>query len=218
MNVSRAARILSVSICATLVAGTAVSIAATAAKSGTIHGCVGKNGALRVVKSASKCGSKEKAISWNSKGRQGPAGAPAATKLYQINLSGAAVHTVARAFLNSPATVTIAGPKTAVLVTASLDFAPASDGQIDSFFEVCVKHGSKPIQEVSEVEPNFTATADNYYAQTVTGTFAGAPAGTYKVGACTAQEENVKHGTGEATVEVMQTTGGVTIIGGTPGF
>ena len=217
MNVTRAGRILGVSICATLVAGTAVSIAATTAKSGTIHGCVGKKGALRVVKSASKCSSKEKPISWNNKGPKGPAGTPAATKLFQVNLTGGATNSGSRAFLNNPATVTIAGPKTAVLVTASLDFAPASDGHLDSFFEVCVQHGSGPIGEISEVEPNFTATSVDYFTQTVTGTFAGAPAGTYKVGACTAQETNVKHGTGEATVEVMQTTGGVTIVGGLPG-
>jgi len=214
MNATRVTRILGASICATLVAGTAVSVAVTSAKSGTIHGCVGKHGALRVVKSASKCTSKEHAISWNSKGPQGPTGAPAASKIYQLNLSGSATNSGTRTFLNTPATVPIANSKVAVLVTGSLDFAPASDGHLNSFFEVCYQKGSNPIQEVDLVEPDFTATSTDYFTQTVTGAVAGLSPGAYKIGVCTASETNANHGTGFATVEVMQTTGGVTDIGG----
>lgn len=203
-------RIIGAAIGATLATGAVVSIADAAGKSGTIHGCVGKKGALRVVKSASKCTAHEHALSWNKRGPAGPAGAPAATKIFTLDPGEAASNgSDTRAFLGTPATVTVANAKTALLVTASLDFAPASTGQIDSFFEVCYKHGSSSIHLVSYVEPNFTANTGNYFAQAVVGAVSNLPAGVYKVGVCSAAEVNVLHGHGTGTVQVMQTTSGV---------
>jgi hypothetical protein len=213
-------RVIGGAIAATLLTAAVVSVASAAAGShGTIHGCVGKQGALRVV-AGHKCGSKESALSWAArgpKGARGPAGAPAATAFYSLNPSYTAANSSdTRAFLGTPATVLISNPKTAVFVTASLDFSSVNGAQLDSFFEVCYRHGSDPIQLVSEVEPNFTAPTADYITQSVSGVVGNLATGLYTVGICSAAEVNTRHGLGTGTVEVVQTTGGVSQVGGSP--
>jgi hypothetical protein len=62
-----------------------VGAAVAAAHGGTIHGCVAKsNGALRVVKQASACGSDEKSLSFNARGPRGPQGPAGSSGTFQM--------------------------------------------------------------------------------------------------------------------------------------
>jgi collagen triple helix repeat protein len=61
-------------VLALMVAG--IAYAAIPDSSGVIHGCYStKNGALRVIDSAAKCGTGEIALNWNQKGAKGDTGA-----------------------------------------------------------------------------------------------------------------------------------------------
>lgn len=66
---------LIISAVALFVALGGIASAAIPAPDGAITGCyTKKTGALRVVKKASACSSKEAALKWNQNGREGPAG------------------------------------------------------------------------------------------------------------------------------------------------
>jgi hypothetical protein len=55
--------------------GSAYAATSFTGSDGTIRGCVGKNGALTVVKQGKKCGKGTAAIAWNQKGPAGKTGA-----------------------------------------------------------------------------------------------------------------------------------------------
>ena len=202
---------LGAAVVATFVAASAVSVAAAGSGSAAaIQGCVGKQGALRIVSSAKKCTAHEHALSWNDRGPTGPAGSPAATAVYTLTVAETPTNgSDTRTFLGKPATVGF-NAKTVAIVSASLDFASSDGAKLDSFFEVCYQGATGPINLVTYTEPNFSAPSASYFAQSVTGVVGGLAPGVYRVGVCTAAETgNVVHGHGSGWVEVAQTTAGV---------
>jgi Collagen triple helix repeat (20 copies) len=63
-------------VAALALVGAGIAYAAIPDSSGVIHGCYStKNGALRVIDSAAKCGNGEVALNWNQQGRKGATGA-----------------------------------------------------------------------------------------------------------------------------------------------
>jgi hypothetical protein len=131
---------------------------------------------------------------------------PGVVRLFNINLEGAPVHTGTHpAFVGKPVTVKFANKKTSALVTATLDYYSKNGGSIDADLAACYAKGSAAPKALTRVEPNFTAPAGSYFAQTVSGAVGNLAAGTYRVGVCTWFESgNAGHGHGTATVEVVQ--------------
>jgi hypothetical protein len=67
------------------VTASGIGFAVAASHSSTIHGCVSKaNGQLRIVSGSKHCTSRERSISWNSRGPRGRTGAPGTSGTFQM--------------------------------------------------------------------------------------------------------------------------------------
>jgi hypothetical protein len=116
-------------------------------------------------------------------------------------------------FCGNPATVAF-DYKTAVLVNGSLDLASNDGLNVHTELAVCyAQHKSSTLIVSSYVYPDFTAPADSYFAQAVTGVVGGLK-GKYDVGLCLKSESsNAKNGDFAVTTLTAETNKGVTQLG-----
>jgi hypothetical protein len=115
---------------ATVLTVSGLAVAAIRSSSGEIHSCYSKkSGALRIVKSGTKCKSSENALAWNQRGPTGPRGAKGARgpagKQGTAGASGATGATGARGTTGAKGATGPAGPTGA---TGSLLGGPGTTG------------------------------------------------------------------------------------------
>jgi hypothetical protein len=95
--------------------------------------------------------------------------------------------------------------KTAAYVVGTQDLASSDGTEIETKFGICYAPVGGPLTYVGYVYPEFAATADSYFAQTVSGVVKELPPGNYEVGLCAGEETTtVRHGTGNGTVLVAE--------------
>lgn len=122
-------------------------------------------------------------------------------------------------FCGTPDTVSFTAD-TGVFVTSTIDLASNNGSGLTAYLGVCyATHGSSALISVARVEPQFTAAANAFFAQTVSGVVGNLAAGSYDVGLCTSQEtSNVLQGLASTSVLVAETTSGVSAFSQRPGF
>jgi hypothetical protein len=147
-------------------------------------------------------------VTWN---HAGPSGVVSMT---QYAPSGASLQAAGWGFLGTPPEETFTNAKTAAEVTATVDEASADGNTILSFIGVCYEPvGGSTITNVSEVEPQFAAGADSFFAQTVSGDVGNLTPGNYDVGLCAEDQTDVLNGVASVTITMAQTATGVTYAG-----
>jgi hypothetical protein len=203
-----------------VVVGLPVAASAVIPNGNTYNACAAKkNGALRAIDTSKhqKCASTETKVSWSKAGTPGPKGATGANGANGANGPSGVVgmetfdpnggtNTGSIQFLGTPLLETF-DAKTAAHLTATVDLASDDGGNAYSFFGICYEPvgGSAPVS-VADVEPEFTAPAGSFFAQTVNGIVKGLAPGNYNIGACTQFETaNMDHGDTSGTAIIAET-------------
>ena len=192
--------IIIVSLIAAVALGTGVAVASIPGNGNIFYGCYATNGgALRLIDKAlgQHCNTTtEKAVSWSQTGPQGPSGV---TKMLQKDIA-CATNGGDEKFCGTPFTQTF-DAKTAAHVTATQDIASNNGSHLSINLEICyAPHGSSTLTAVSSVDPDFTAPANSYFAESVSGVIKGLPAGSYDIGLCNAfGTSNVLYGLSSET-------------------
>jgi hypothetical protein len=190
----------------------APAAAGKASKQTTKRGPRGPLGAVGPVGPVGEAGEEGAAGPMGPAGKEGPAGAegPAAiVSIESLALQNSSVnHEPSFGFVGQTATATF-DARTAVQVTASLDFASFDGKKIEAAFAICAEPaGGTEIFSFRTLNIDFQAPASSYFAQTVSAVVEGLNPGTYAIGACTARETmNISHGQGAATVIVAEGQG-----------
>lgn len=113
-------------------------------------------------------------------------------------------------FLSSPPEIKFTSNLTAADVTASVDEATSDGNQIDEGLGVCYEEvGSSNVVDDSSVIPQFAASADSYFVETVAGAVGDLPAGKYYVGVCAFDQNDVLNGAASVTILVTDVSSGV---------
>jgi hypothetical protein len=109
-------------------------------------------------------------------------------------------------FCGTPFTETF-DAKTAAHVTATQDIASSDGSHLSINLEICyAPHGTTTLTAVASVDPDFTAPANSYFAQTVSGVISGLTPGSYDIGLCNAfGTSNVLYGLSSQTAIVAET-------------
>ncbi|MBS1895678.1 MAG: hypothetical protein JST59_30635 [Actinobacteria bacterium] len=190
--------------------GHQASVAAgKAPKEKTKRGRRGPRGAVGQVGPVGEAGEDGAAGPMGAAGTEGPGGAEgpgAIVSIESLALQSSRVnHESTFAFVGQTATATF-DARTAVQVTASLDFASFDGKKIEAAFAICAEAaGGAGIFAFRALNVEFQAPASSYFAQAVSAVVEGLLPGTYKIGACTARETmNISHGQGAATVIVAE--------------
>jgi hypothetical protein len=177
---------------------------------GVINACyktaAASNGShsLKLENTGTACPSGFTNVTWNKQGQSG------VVSMIQYQPNGAGDSTGSWAFLGSPPEVTFTNTDTAAEVTASVDEASQDGKIISSFIGVCDELvGSSTVNNVTYVEPEFVAGADDFFAQSVSGDVGNLSAGTYYVGLCAENQSDVYNGIASVTITVAQTPSGV---------
>lgn len=193
-----------------------------AASSGGYQACANSAGKLALENSRGNCPAKFNKVKVGAQGPRGPKGATGSrgpkgpsgvVSMTQYAPGGAtAVTGSSYAFLGSPPKEVFTNTHTAALVTATVDEASTATSGINEDLGVCYEAvGDSTVNEVAEVEPAFAATG--YFAQTVSGVVGNLAAGAYYVGVCAEDQTGVVNGSASVTIEVAQTSEGVTVDG-----
>jgi hypothetical protein len=109
-------------------------------------------------------------------------------------------------FCGTPFTETF-DAKTAAHVTATQDIASSDGSHLSINLEICyAPHGTSTLTAVASVDPDFTAPANSYFAQTVSGVISGLAPGSYDIGLCNAfGTSNVLYGLSSQTAIIAET-------------
>lgn len=113
-----------------------------------------------------------------------------------------------------PATV-LFDPKTAVLVNGDVDLASSDGNGITAQLGVCyAQWGSSQLVVVQHVYPEFTAPANSFFSQGVTGVAGRGLVGWFDVGVCLLGEtDNAANGRFAITMLTVETRTGITKLG-----
>jgi hypothetical protein len=237
-NLRRRGLVLGSGLALAVAAGGATAYAAASGgpidSSGHIHACYSKtasHGSHSVVlqNAGTSCSKSDTAIEWNVKGPKGATGAKGAkgatgapgpqgpsgvVSMTEYTPSGAPNNTGGWAFLGSPPEFFFSNADTAAEVTGTVDEASDNGSPVEEFLGVCYQPEGGSVTDVSAVEPEFTASADSYFAQTVSGDVGDLASGDYFVGLCNDdQTSNMANGLATVTVTIAQTADGVTYDG-----
>lgn len=166
----------------------------------SLHGAKGARGPAGPAGAAGATGAAGAA---GNTGAQGPSGVVTTANLTS---GSCAPNAGAAKFCGTTLQVTF-DAKTTALVTGTIDYASTDGNQLEAFMGVChAAHGSTSLTMDQSVEPEFQASANSYFAQTVSGVVKGLTPGSYDVGICVDDETaNVEHGIHEGTVLVAET-------------
>jgi hypothetical protein len=146
-------------------------------------------------------------------GGTGPEGPSGTLKMILIHPSGGRNESSEPEFRGEPALLHFQDKNSAAQVTGSIDYASTNGALIESELAVCYAPEGGEIETVSDVFPEFEASAFSYFAQTVSGVVGNLPAGNYFVGVCTASESsNVSHGANSGSIVFAETKSGVTFL------
>lgn len=188
---------------------TGVALAAPAASG--YKACANSSHKLALENSSGNCPHNYSKVTVGAQGPRGAAGPSGVLSMTQYQPSGAAVVTGSWGFLGAPPQEHFANGHTAAVVTASVDEASADGNEIFDFIGVCYERvGGSTVRAVTEVEPEFAAAANSYFAQTVSGVVGNLPAGQYYVGLCAQDQTDVRNGVASVTITMAQTASGVT--------
>ena len=140
-------------------------------------------------------------------GATGPTGPSGLVSMINIGGGSCPVDSGPQVWCGNPANVTFMDSKTAAQVTGTLAIASANGGAIHSTLGICyAPHGFTTLSLAARVTPSFAASANSYFAQTVSGVVGNLPPGSYDVGICTGFESpTLLHGDFWGTVIVGQT-------------
>jgi hypothetical protein len=212
-------RVVVIALSATVLAGVGTAAAAvihdtTPVSGGVVNACyktkAAKNGSHAVVleNTGHACASGYTDLTWN---QAGPSGIVSMTEYAP---DGEAAQTGSWGFLGTPPQETFTNSDTAAEVTATVDEASADGNGINEFLGVCYEPvGGSTVTAVSDVQPEFVAAEDSYFAQTVSGDVGNLTAGDYDVGLCAEFQSDVNNGRASVTITMAQTTSGVTYDG-----
>jgi hypothetical protein len=161
--------------------------------------------ALLLENTGHACPSGYTDVTWN---QTGPSGVVSMT---QYAPSGASAQTGTWGFLGTPPEENFTNSHTAAEVTGTVDEASADGNGISEYIGVCYEPvGGSTVTDVSNLEPEFAAAQDSYFAQTVSGDIGNLTAGNYDVGLCAELQTDVLNGEANVTITMAQTTSGVT--------
>ena len=197
--------IIVVSLIAAVSLGAGVAVASIPSVKGVFYGCYAtSSGALRLVDHAKnqKCTSTEKAVSWSQTGPRGPSGV---VKMKQSDVA-CATNGGDEVFCGTPFTATF-DAKTAAHVTATQDIASNNGSHLSINLEMCYAlHESSTLTAVASVEPDFTAPANSYFAESISGVISGLSPGSYDIGLCNAfGTSNIIYGLSSQTAIIAET-------------
>jgi hypothetical protein len=213
-------RVVVIALSATVLAGVGTAAAAvihdtTPVSGGVVNACyktkAATNGSHAVVleNTGHACASGYTDLTWN---QTGPSGIVSMTA-YAPDAASAQTGT-SWGFLGTPPEENFTNADTAAEVTGTVDEASADGNQILDYIGVCYEPiGGSTLTNVSEVEPQFAAAANSFFAQTVSGDVGNLTAGNYDVGLCAEDQTDVLNGQATVTVTMAQTTSGVTYDG-----
>ena len=143
---------------------TGVALAAPAASG--YKACANSSHKLALENSSGNCPHNYSKVTVGAKGPRGATGSSGIISLTQYRPNGAAAATSGWAFLGTAPQEHFRDHHTAALVTASIDEASSNGSQIIDFIGVCYeKVGGSSVTSVTDVEPQFAADADSYFAQ-----------------------------------------------------
>jgi hypothetical protein len=197
---------------------TGVALAAPAASG--YKACANSSHKLALENSSGNCPHNYSKVTVGAKGPRGATGPSGVLSFTQYRPSAATPVTGGWAFLGSPPQEHFSNKHTAALVTATVDEASSTGGEFDELIGVCYEQlGSSTVTNVAAVQPEFAATADYFWAQTVSGVVGKLSGGTYTVGLCAENQTGVSNGQANVTIEMAQTASGVTYdtVGATSG-
>jgi hypothetical protein len=212
-------RVVVAALAATVLVGVGTAAAAvihhtSPVSGGVVNACyetaATTNGAHAVVleNTGHACPSGDTGLTWN---KTGPSGVVSMT---QYAPGGASEQTGGWGFLGTPPEEHFTNADTAAEVTGTVDEASADGNAIFDLIGICYEEvGGSTVTNVSEVEPEFTAPEDSYFAQTVSGDVGNLTAGNYDVGLCAEDQTDVNNGQSFVTITLAQTTSGVTYDG-----
>jgi hypothetical protein len=186
-----------VSLIAAVSLGTSIAFASVPTPGGIFYGCYANSGgALRLIDKAlgQQCNTTtEKAVTWSQ------------TKMLQRNIA-CTTNGGDEKFCGPPFTQTF-DAKTAAHLTATQDIASTDGSHLSINLEICyARHGSSTLTAVSSVEPDFTAPANSYFAESVSGVIKGLAAGSYDIGLCNANgTSNIVYGLSSETAILAET-------------
>jgi hypothetical protein len=209
-------RVVVIALSATVLAGVGTAAAAVIhhtnpLSGGVVNACyktkAASNGSHAVLleNTGHACPSGYTDVTWN---QTGPSGVVSMT---QYAPDGASAQSGSWGFLGTPAEENFTNSDTAAEVTGTVDEASADGNVIFDYIGVCYEPvGGSTVTDVSYLEPEFTAAADSYFAQTVSGDIGNLTAGNYDVGLCAELQTDVLNGEANVTITMAQTTSGVT--------
>jgi Collagen triple helix repeat (20 copies) len=146
-----------------------------------------------------------------ARGETGPAGQSGVLGMVALTFNEGndeTLHTTAAwGFVGETVTEGFTDAGTAAHVTVSMDFATDNKAKMGAHFGVCYEPAGGPTPTaVADIEPEFQAEGESYFAQTVSGIVKGLAPGSYVLGACTSEETaNTKHGGGAGTIVMAET-------------
>jgi hypothetical protein len=145
-------------------------------------------------------------------GKQGPSGVVSMT---QYDPDGATPITGGSyGFLGTPPEEDFTDADTAAEVTATVDTASHDGNTIDEIIGVCYEPvGGSTITDVTYVIPQFTAAAESFFAQSVSGDVGDLTPGDYYVGLCAEDQTDVDNGAASVTITMAETSDGVSYDG-----
>jgi hypothetical protein len=209
-------RVAVIALSATVLAGVGTAAAAVIHHSSPVSGGVvnacyktaaASNGSHAVLleNTGHACPSGYTDVTWN---KTGPSGVVSMTQYAPDGASSQTGSTFG--FLGSPPEEHFTNSDTAAEVTASVDEASADGNEIDEVLGICYEPvGGSTVSNVSYVIPEFSAAAEAYFAQTVSGDVGDLTAGNYYVGLCAEDQTDADNGAASVTITMAQTTSGV---------
>jgi hypothetical protein len=212
-------RVVVIALSATVMAGIATAAAAvlpntSPVSGGVINACFETNAAsngshaVLLQNTGHACPSGFSDLKWNQ------AGTSEILSMTQYEPDGAPVVTGGWGFLGTPPIEKFTNSDTAAEVTATVDEASADGNELFDMIGICYEPvGGSTATNVSNVEPEFLAAEDSFFAQTVSGDVGDLTAGKYHVGLCAEDQTDVDNGEAAVTITMAQTTSGVTYDG-----
>lgn len=204
----RSPRVLAVIAGGAVLAAVATGVAAAATPSTGFGACANSSHRLALQNSSGHC---PRHFSKVKIGARGPAGPSGVVSMTHYAPGGATPITgTVYTFLGSPPQLSFANTHTAAEVTGTVDEAPAVTGSITDVLGICSEPaGGSKLTPFAQVAPEFNATANSFFAQTVSGVVGNLAHGKYLVGLCARDQGNVINGAASVTIVLAQTASGV---------